>query len=295
MPEVNIFWDPQGITLDSLGSQRFLHATDGDTPYISVSIRMLSVDAPEVHYPGTRRPSKADEELAQLADWMAAGHAPIDDGLAAYLHPRLATGTAGTLHEQQGEQGKAVFQQMLDKMLTRTTGSRRNLFIRTADEKFDQYGRILAYIAPSYTEEERVQLSVWERATFNLLMVRSGWGASFIIYPSIPKYDDLVMFHQSAKEAYLSGRGIWTEPLLLIAYEFRMMIKLYDITRRLLAGEKLKSYQRKAWIERYCADMTTRAIYFPEQYYRVAPYNRLFVWPKDVAEAVASLNLVPGD
>ena len=39
-------------------------------------------------------------------------------------------------------------------------------------------------------------------------------------------------------------------------------------------------------------DMTTREIYFPQDYYNVAPYNRIFVWPQDVMEAVARLNLV---
>jgi endonuclease YncB( thermonuclease family) len=293
MPDVQIFWDPQGFTFDSLGSKEYLRATDGDTPYVSVSIRMLSIDAPETHYPGSRKPSKADAELAQLAQWITEGHAPIDDNLAAYLHPRLVTGQAGTLQEHQGEQAKVVFQQMLEKMLTRPTGTRRGLFIRTADEPFDSYGRVLAYIAPSYTNEEREQLSAWERATFNLLMVRAGWAAPFVIYPSIPKYPDLVMFHQAAKEAYLAGRGIWSDPMVLTGYEFRMATKLYKVTQRLVAGETLTSYERMAWIERYCADMVTHEIYYPEHYFRVAPYDRLFIWPKDVSEAVGKMNLLP--
>lgn len=296
MPDVKIFWDPQGFTFDSLGSKKYIRATDGDTPYVSVSIRMLSIDAPETHYPGNRKPSKADAELVQLADWIAQGQAPIEPGLAAYLHPRLASGTAGTIQEQQGEQAKTAFEQMLEKLLTRSeTGSLRALFIRTADEKFDSYGRVLAYIAPSYTRAERENLTEWERATFNLLMVRSGWAAPFIIYPSIPKYSDLLMFHNGAKEAYLEGRGIWSDPLVLTGYEFRMAVKLYKVTERLVNGESLSSQQRKSWVERYCADMTTREIYTPEEYYRVAPYNRIFLWPKDVSEAVGALNLAPAD
>ncbi len=295
MPEVKIFWDPQGLSVDTLGTNEYLRVTDGDTPYVSMSIRMLSIDAPEVHYPGATRPSRHDQNLSTLATWIERGQAPLTDDLAAYLHPRLASGTAGTLQEQQGEQAKAIFKQMLDRMLTRPDGSKRSLFLRTADQPFDDYGRLLAYIAPSYTSEERATLSKWEQGTFNLLMVRAGWAATLIIYPSIPKYEDLAMLRDAAKEAYLAGRGIWAEPLSLTGYEFRMAVKLYDITKRLVAGEKLSGSQRKSWIERYCVDLTTREIYYPESYLRVAPYNRLFIWPKDVAEAVGRLNLLPGD
>jgi len=91
MAEVQIFWDPQGFELDSLGRKRYLRATDGDTPYVSVAIRMLSIDTPELHYPGNRDPSRQDGPLKQLADRIRQGKAPIDDGLGAYLAPKLAT------------------------------------------------------------------------------------------------------------------------------------------------------------------------------------------------------------
>ncbi len=294
MAEVQVFWDPQGFTFDSLGSNKYLGNTDGDTPSVSVSIRMLSIDAPETHYPGRSRPSNQDANLAQLAQWIREGRAPVSPELAEYLYPRLATGRAGSLQEHQGEQAAAVFAQMMDQRLTRPDGTRRNVFLYTADQPFDQYGRLLAYVAPAYTKEELAILSPWERATFNMLMVRAGWAAPFIIFPSIPKYRDLVMFRASAKEAYLAGRGIWADPLMLTGYEFRMAVKLYEVTRRLVAGEVLPSSARMAWIERYCVDLTTRGIYYPENYFRVAPYNRLFVWPKDVSDAVARLNLEPG-
>ncbi len=295
MPDVKIFWDPQGVSVDSLGSKAFIRATDGDTPYVSMSIRMLSIDAPEVHYPGNTKPSKSDEDLATLAYWLEQGKAPVDDDLSAYLHPRLATGKAGTEHEKQGEQATAVFKQMLDQMLTKESGSKRGLYIRTADEAFDSYGRLLAYIAPNYSAAERAALSEWERSTFNLLMVRAGWAATMIIYPSLPKYSDLVMMRDSAREAYLAGRGIWSNPLTLTGYEFRMAVKLYGVTKRLVDGEQLSEGQRNSWIERYCVDLTTREIFYPQRYVRVAPYNRLFVWPDDVSAAVSTMNLSPGD
>lgn len=295
MPEVQVFWDPQGLTVDTLGSKEYLRTTDGDTPFISLSIRMLSIDAPEVHYPGSSRPSRQDANLAQLAQWIGEGRAPIDSELAAYLQPRLATGKAGTLQEHQGQQASAVFQQMLEQMLAKPNGSRRSLFIRTADQPFDDYGRLLAYIAPNYTTEELEKLAEWERSTFNLLMVRAGWAATMIIYPSLPKYTDLALFHDAAKEAYLAGRGIWADSVTLTGYEFRMAVKLFEVTQKLVSGTKVSSSERNSWVSRYCVDMTTKEIHYPQKYFRVAPYNRLFIWPQDVSDAVGKLNLGPAD
>jgi len=295
MTEVKIFWDPSGTTFDSLGSKELVRTTDGDTPFVSVSIRMLSIDAPETHYPGSTKPSKHDATLVQLAEWISQGRAPVEDGLAAYLHPRLASGRAGTLQEQQGERAKQVFQELLARLLTKPSGGKRNLFIRTADQPFDEYGRLLAYVAPSYSSEELATMTPWERATFNALMVKAGWAAMFVIYPSLPSHRDLEMLRDAAKEAYMAGRGIWAEPLMLAGYEFRMAIKLYETTKKLVAGEKVSSYARKSWISRYCVDMTNQEIVYPEDYYRIAPYNRLFVWPKDVRDAVGTLNLIPSN
>jgi len=54
MSNVKIFWDPSGFQLDALGRTTYLRSTDGDTPYVTSSIRMLSIDTPEVHYPGNQ-------------------------------------------------------------------------------------------------------------------------------------------------------------------------------------------------------------------------------------------------
>jgi hypothetical protein len=54
MSYVNIFWGPKGFKLDALGKKEYLRATEGDAPYVSMSIRMLSIDTVEVHYPGIR-------------------------------------------------------------------------------------------------------------------------------------------------------------------------------------------------------------------------------------------------
>ena len=72
-----------------------------------------------------------------------------------------------------------------------------------------------------------------------------------------------------------------------------MCIRLHQITKKLEAGETLSSRERGGWVTRYCVDMTTREIREPEDYYKVLPYNRIFIWPQDVAEAVGKMNLVP--
>jgi endonuclease YncB( thermonuclease family) len=295
MAQVKIFWDPNGFELDSLGSKELLRITDGDTPYVSMSIRMLSIDTPEVHYPGRQKPSRQDEKLAQLADWLAAGKAPVKDGLAKYLHPRLATGTAGTLQENQGEAATDEFQKLLDEKLTRPDGSKRHVFLRAADQPFDQYGRILAYIAPYYSKTELDSLSLRERASFNLLMVASGWAVAFPIYPSIPKYADLVLLQEVGRDAFRGKKGAWADAMILTGYEFRMCVKLYNVTKRLVEGESLSSREKYGWISRYCVDMTSREIFEPQDYHRVAPWNRIFIWPEDVAAAVGKMNLVPAE
>jgi endonuclease YncB( thermonuclease family) len=293
MAHVKIFWDPEGKEVDSIGTKEFVRITDGDTPFVTMSVRMLSIDAPEAHYPGNAKPSKQDKNLAQLAKWIKTGKAPVWKGLGEYLYPKLATGKAGTLQEKQGEEAAKAYQGILDETLTLKSGKRRNLFMYAANEHFDQYGRLLAYMAPSYTEKERMAMSRRDRATFNLLMVESGWAASFPIYPSIPRIVDLEMLQESAYNAIKGKKGIWSDPNTLAGYEFRMCVRLYETTRKWIENKKAVPRRAEDWISRYCADMTTREIYFPQDYYKVRPENRVFVWPGDVQEAVSKMNLVP--
>lgn len=291
--KIKIFWDPKGFKLDSVGKKTYLRATDGDTPYVSVPIRMLSIDTPEVHYPGNQKPSKHDEKLKQLADWINEGKAPIGSGLSKYLYPKLATSKAGTLQEAQGEKASAEFKKLLDQELTRPSGSKRKVFLYAAEEHFDGYGRLLAYMAPSYTSKELKTIPYEKRATFNLKMVESGWAAPFLIYPSLPRHLDLERFRSAGKEAYDNKRGAWEDTMRLTGYEFRMCVKLYNITKKLVTGKKVSSKDKYGWVSRYCADMTTREVFYPQDYFKVEPYNSIFIWPGDISEAVGKMNLSP--
>jgi hypothetical protein len=132
-------------------------------------------------------------------------------------------------------------------------------------------GRLLAYVTPFYNRAKLANLSRSERATFNLDLVEAGWAAPFVIHPSIPGELDYPLFIRSAAAAIAAGRGIWADLLTLLAYGYRAVEKLHGI----------------------CADVRSRRLYGPEDYVAIPPPYRLWLWPNDVQDAVAKLNLVP--
>ena len=165
--------------------------------------------------------------------------------------------------------------------------------MRSADVPFDRFGRLLAYVAPSYSKTERAQMTRRERATFNLDLIESGWATPFILFPSIPGELDLPIFLESAVSAMENKAGQYAEEFFLPAYEYRMCEKLHDITKKLVAGQELSFPEQLEWRSRYCADMRTRRLYGPEAYTEIPEPYRLWVWPDDVQEAIGKLNLVP--
>ncbi len=291
MPKLVIDWKPgEKVKLDQLGTRKVKRITDGDTPFVEMSIRLLSVDAPEVHYPGNTDPAKYDQKFVQLADWIDQGCAPIKSKLGNYLKPLLATGKAGSLHSEQGHRAAEEFDKMLN---TRLNNKKRPVFLLAANEHFDQYGRLLAYMSPYYTKARLTTITPKQRATFNLQLVESGWAASFPIYPSLPKKEDFELLQDAGEAAYNKKKGVWKDDKSLLGYEYRMCVRLYQITEKIMAGENPPKTERDKWIERYCADIMTGKRYDPQKYYLVPPYNRLFIWPDDVKEATARLGLTP--
>jgi hypothetical protein len=132
-----------------------------------------------------------------------------------------------------------------------------------------------------------------ERSTFNLDLVESGWASPFIIFPNIPGQLDLPIFVAAARSAVEQKRGQHADPLSLPAYEYRMCEKLYTVTKKLVSGGSVSARDRYGWRTRYAADMTTRVLYGPESYMGVPAAHRIWVWPDDVQEAMAMLNLTP--
>ncbi|GAB7051966.1 thermonuclease family protein [Catenuloplanes indicus] len=292
MDPIQILWAPDGASMPHLGAKALVDVTDGDTPNLRMPVRMLSVDTPEVTARSADRAAAIDQDFKQLASWMEEGRAPIGDALAEHLKPRLETGHAGTLHFSQGQAASAFGKANMTARLTRPNGTKRNLFVRTADAPFDGNHRLLAYVAPDYSAAERRTMTREQRSTFNLDLVRAGWAAPFVIHPSIPGAADLALLVEAAVEARAAGRGIWESAETLLAYEYRSMERLFQITRSLVEGRELTGSPH-AWRERYCADMRTRELFGPEDYVRVGPEYRLWLWPGDLRGAIRDLNLVP--
>ena len=292
---LRIFWTPQGVTLDSVGTKRLVDISDGDTPNIRMNIRMLSIDTPEKAPTGSIRNREALQTLfGEVAGWIADGRSPVPDSLASHLAPRLARTDAVEAHLAQGAQATLAHEALVTERLRRPSGRMRTLFVRVGEQPFDSYGRLLAYVAPNYSPEERASLSRHDRATFNLLMVERGWAAPFVLFPSIPGEADLPMLRDAARTAIEHRRGAWADPLMLTGYEFRMAERLAALWQKVREGRTLETGDRTGWATRYCADMSTAVLHAPSAYDAVAPHDRLFIWPQDVRRAVADLNLVPG-
>jgi hypothetical protein len=162
-----------------------------------------------------------------------------------------------------------------------------------ADSPFDDHGRLLAYVAPNYTETERRTMTRAQRATFNLDLVEAGHAAPFIIYPSLPGELDLPLLLEAASAAVGALRGIWANAETLLAYEYRAAEKLFRVTRKMVNNQPLKAGEARSWRERYCVDLRTRSLHGPEDYVGIAPEYRLWIWPRDLNEAIGRLNLVP--
>lgn len=289
---VQILWSPAGINMASLDPLALVDTTDGDTPNIRMPVRLLSVDTPEVTARTAAGAARVDEKFSQLAGWIEQrSDVPISRRFADYILAKIGTGRAGSLQFEQGSEASAFAKQNAIDRLSMPDGAQRKLFIRMADSPFDDNGRLLAYIAPNYTDAERREMTRKQRATFNLDLIEHGWAAPLIIYPSIPGELDLPLFLEEATAAFDAPRGIWTNPDTLLAYEYRAVEKLHGITKKIVEGERPRD--RYSWRERYCLDMRSRVLHGPEDYFEIpAPY-RLWIWPQDVNQAVGRLNLTP--
>jgi hypothetical protein len=113
-----------------------------------------------------------------------------------------------------------------------------------------------------------------------------------VIYPSIPGTEDLGLLICAAAAARTAGVGIWSSDQILLAYEYRAMEKLFQITRDKVNNVPLKVDER-SWRERYCADMRTRVLHGPVHYVGIDPQYRLWIWPQDLNQAVGHFNLTP--
>ncbi|HEX6292192.1 MAG TPA: thermonuclease family protein [Herpetosiphonaceae bacterium] len=275
MPTFVLQHEPEHLALcDRAG---WVSATDGDTPTIQLPVRMLGIDAPELHFGGAdeEHPGKYDEPFA---NFLATHGANLDDGLKQHLAPRLMS-QASTRHIHAGKAAHShylkIVRERLDRGMSQNGKPRppRKLFVMVAEQIFDHNGRLLAYVNANYTKAERAQIPPAQRPTFNLQMMQDGHATSLLIYPNIPKRADLKLVQDAVRSARENGKGIWAQgDLVLQAFEFRWIIDTITGTRQ---GP-----------DRFCGDVTTGKLFPPQQYYRVEPENRLFFFEADVHQAL---------
>lgn len=90
-------------------------ATDGDTPTLQFPIRMLGIDAPELHYQGATAttPGKYD---APFNTFLTAAGKDLDAGLKQHLAKKLLN-NACTRHIAAGQASFEHFQALAQKRL----------------------------------------------------------------------------------------------------------------------------------------------------------------------------------
>lgn len=250
------------------GTARWVSATDGDTPQILMAIRLVGIDAPEIHYPGTQKPSAFDSALEHLLQTHRRAFKTKE--FREYLAPKLAD-RAGTRQLLWGERARNALAELADRILRRRAGGQtryRNLVLTVGQQMFDQYRRLLAYVAPEEPNPHK-------RQTLNLVLMQEGWAVNYIIYPNLPKPDDWGRIQQAVRQARQQQKGFWKDETLLLGYEYRFCVDT-------VLGKRTGP-------DKYCVDVTTGALHAPHEYYLIAPENRLFILKEHLRDAKRTL------
>jgi hypothetical protein len=187
--------------------------------------------------------------------------------------------TASSRHIEAGRNAFANFEKIRSQRLRRVSSRTgkdlepRRLFTMVSVEVFDRYGRLLAYVAPSYTKEERETIPQQKRPTFNLQTVQDGHATPLLIYPNIPKAADLKLLHNAVVKARAKKRGLWSSEVpVLQASEFRWIVDT-------VAG-------KRDGPDRFCGDFGTAALYPPQHYTEVPLERRVWLYKERVGAAM---------
>jgi endonuclease YncB( thermonuclease family) len=248
------------MSLITMPASKLLSISDGDTPEIKMGVRMLGIDAPELHFPEGRDVAQQDAVLAgllKLAAWKA-----LPKELQCYLAPKLDK--AGSLEKAWGLKAKAAFEAMVaDGLAIKGSKAKRTMFFALPPVPFDCYGRILAYVGPNVPKSERGDSPPPD--TFNLKMLQGGWAALCLHKENLPKKSDLDLVVAAATNARSKKLGAWAdEAKLLLGYEFRSVV-------RLATGQKGFTYPV---LDVRHLDAKPLA---PEAYIEIPPEYRVFV------------------
>ncbi|MEO1005785.1 MAG: hypothetical protein AAFW67_08030 [Cyanobacteria bacterium J06638_38] len=283
-PQVNFTFSRN---LRSANPKSLLRTSDGDTPVIEQSIRMVSIDTPEkARYAG--KAEIAQPKLNLCRERLENGfYEAIPQLLRNYLIDKL-TADAAARHIDAANDATNVFNNLLTERLTKPDGSQRRLATIPTGELIDGFGRLLAYVAPWYAGESDPlpPRDDPRRYTFNLNLIANGWAAFFPIYPSLPSNRDFNLAIAAAETAWTEKQGAWASygDDLLLAYEYRACIKL-------AAAADAEEGIKKAF-QRVCVDLRSLKIVGLYGFYDIPPCYRLWIWEQDLAEATEILNLV---
>ncbi|HQO19985.1 MAG TPA: thermonuclease family protein [Acidobacteriota bacterium] len=251
------------MPLALLSPSSLLSISDGDTPEVKMGVRMLGIDTPELHFPGTGSPDRQDPALARLPG--TAAFQKLPKALREYLEPRLEE--AGTRQKKWALLAKEALVRIVEEGL-RVEGKkqRRKLFLACGKEVIDCYGRILAYAGPYLTKEERAKLG--QPDTFNLRMLKEGFAVSNIHGTNLPKEEDIRLVIEAVKSAKNKKLGFWKEgDKILHGYEFRALV-------RMAMGEKGFRYKVGS-LEDHLKGEKIRLLK-PEEYIDIEEENRVF-------------------
>lgn len=274
---------------------------DGDTPNITQPLRLVSVDTPEKESVAGK-PETAQRKLDITRKRIESGmFGPLlDDKLAAYFLKKL-TKDAAARHITAGHGASDAFQKLLDNRAPRNKQNQRALAVMPTGEIIDRYGRMLAYVAPWLAKPKEVPIDDARRATFNLNLIESGWGAIFLIYPSIPKTSDLKLATDAAATAWSKKKGQWSggNENLLLAYEYRAVVKLAATPKHGSFESGASASDRKAAaadllataFQRVCVDIRTAKIHGLQGFHDIDPPARLWVWQQDLKKAKSDMGL----
>jgi endonuclease YncB( thermonuclease family) len=248
------------MSLITMPASHLISISDGDTPEVKMGVRMLGIDAPELHFPEGRDVAQQDDVLAglpKLAAWQA-----LPKELQDFLAPKLDK--AGTLEKKWGLQAKAAFEAMVaDGLAIPGSKAKRTMFFALPPAPFDCYGRILAYVGPNIPKSERGGAPPPD--TFNLKMLQGGWAALCLHRENLPKKSDLNLVVGAATDARAKKLGAWTdEATLLLGYEFRSLVRL---------AEGQRGFTYPVLDVRHLDDKSLLA----EEYLHIPPEFRVFV------------------
>jgi hypothetical protein len=123
-----------------LPPSRLLSISDGDTPEVKMGVRLLGIDAPELHFSLGSSPESQDPVFAKLPKLKAYKNLP--KALRDYLAPRLEG--AGARRKKWSLAAKTALEAIKDKALViKGTKSKRDIFSALPPAALDRYGGLL--------------------------------------------------------------------------------------------------------------------------------------------------------